>query len=84
MSPFRLRTRADLTLLEQDRDCKGLRHRCTAPVPELFHHHKVVGEKSIGSEGDPALQDFAWVGPLVFRTAFANWTTVRAPTRLDV
>ncbi|KAI7153763.1 hypothetical protein KC349_g8146 [Hortaea werneckii] len=42
------------------RDCKGLHQRCTAPVPELFHHHKVIGEKSIGVEGEVVPQDLAW------------------------
>jgi hypothetical protein len=31
--------------------CKGLRQRCIAPVPELMHHHKVSGSKSIGRAG---------------------------------
>lgn len=31
--------------------CRGLRHRCVAPVPELMHHHRVVGSKSIGRPG---------------------------------
>ena len=42
------------------RDCKGLRQRCTAPVPELFHHHKVVGEEAIGVEGEAVTQDLDW------------------------
>lgn len=31
--------------------CRGLRQRCFAPVPELMHHHKVSGSKSIGKAG---------------------------------
>jgi hypothetical protein len=31
-------------------DCKGLAHRCVAPVPQVFHHHQVEGEKSLSSE----------------------------------
>jgi hypothetical protein len=31
--------------------CRGLRQRCIAPVPELMHHHKVSGSKSIGRPG---------------------------------
>ena len=31
--------------------CKGLAHRCMAPVPELFHHHRVTGQARIGEPG---------------------------------
>jgi hypothetical protein len=43
-------------------DCKGLFHRCVAPVPQLFHHHRVVGEESLSDKGnaDPGVQDMTW------------------------
>ncbi|WPH01363.1 Hypothetical protein R9X50_00420500 [Acrodontium crateriforme] len=43
-------------------DCKGLAHRCMAPVPELFHHHRVTGQARIGEPGAiPAgKEDLAW------------------------
>ena len=43
-------------------DCVGGFHRCVAPVPQLFHHHQVVGEKASSSEGVPeeVVQDMAW------------------------
>ncbi|SMY28582.1 unnamed protein product [Zymoseptoria tritici ST99CH_1A5] len=31
-------------------ECKGLWQRCVAPVPQVFHHHQVEGEKSLSSE----------------------------------
>jgi hypothetical protein len=31
--------------------CRGLRQRCVAPIPELMHHHRVSGSKSIGKAG---------------------------------
>jgi hypothetical protein len=34
--------------------CRGLRQRCVAPIPELMHHHKVSGSKSIGKPGIPS------------------------------
>jgi hypothetical protein len=34
--------------------CRGLRQRCVAPIPELMHHHKVSGSKSIGKLGIPS------------------------------
>jgi hypothetical protein len=34
--------------------CRGLRQRCVAPIPELMHHHKVSGSKSIGKPGVPS------------------------------
>ncbi|KAI5358448.1 hypothetical protein Slin15195_G108970 [Septoria linicola] len=45
-------------------DCVGRVHRCVAPVPQLFHHHQVVGEKASSSEGKQdesvAVQDLKW------------------------
>lgn len=31
--------------------CRGLRQRCVAPIPELMHHHRVSGSQSIGRPG---------------------------------
>ena len=43
-------------------DCKGLKHRCMAPVPALMHHHRVKGQKSIQLSGDQndGKHDFSW------------------------
>jgi len=43
-------------------DCKGGVHRCVAPVPEVMHHHKVAGQKSIGYVGnvDDGQHDLDW------------------------
>ncbi|GIZ49761.1 hypothetical protein CKM354_001278800 [Cercospora kikuchii] len=46
-------------------DCVGKAHRCVAPVPQLFHHHRVTGGKvSSGKEAlagnDGIAQDMAW------------------------
>ncbi|CAK1368323.1 hypothetical protein CB0940_11015 [Cercospora beticola] len=46
-------------------DCVGKAHRCVAPVPQLFHHHRVTGGKvSSGKEAsagnDGAVQNMVW------------------------
>lgn len=41
-------------------DCVGKAHRCVAPVPQLFHHHQVDGERAISSSGGDELQDMTW------------------------
>jgi GR25 family glycosyltransferase involved in LPS biosynthesis len=44
-------------------DCKGLAQRCVAPVPQVFHHHQVAGEKSLSSEEgrkEEVAKDLKW------------------------
>lgn len=43
-------------------DCIGGGHRCVAPVPQLFHHHQVKGERASSSESqqDDVVQDMSW------------------------
>lgn len=44
-------------------DCKGLAQRCVAPVPQVFHHHQVEGEKSLSSEvgrKEEVAKDLEW------------------------
>ena len=43
-------------------DCKGLAHRCVAPVPQLFHHHKLTGERSLSTKAhqEDGPQDMSW------------------------
>ena len=42
--------------------CKGEELRCMAPVPEVIHHHNVVGMKTIRKAGEQSnvKQDLAW------------------------
>lgn len=42
--------------------CKGGKQRCAIPVPELMHHHKVLGEVAISTQGNGtvARKDLGW------------------------
>ncbi|KAK5721845.1 hypothetical protein LTR15_006438 [Elasticomyces elasticus] len=46
--------------MERHVSCMGGRHNCIAPVPELFHHQTVLGERKIGEKGDDVIQDLDW------------------------
>lgn len=43
-------------------DCKGLVHRCVAPVPAMMHHHRVTGQKALVKAGnqDDGIHDLHW------------------------